>query len=116
MRVLITGGAGFIGAHLAQAYLREGCRVDLLDNLSRGRRDATLAALLDEFRRLDGQAAFVHCASGNRVGAAIIPHLMLDHDYAEDAAITAAMGIGLRSPELLEWALDFTRRRAPARE
>ena len=46
MRVLITGGAGFIGAHLAESYLAEGCRVDLLDNLSRGRRDATLSALL----------------------------------------------------------------------
>lgn len=46
MRVLITGGAGFIGAHLAEAYLAGGARVDLLDNLSRGRHDATLSALL----------------------------------------------------------------------
>ena len=46
MRVLITGGAGFIGAHLADAYLAGGCRVDLLDNLSRGRRDDTLATIL----------------------------------------------------------------------
>ena len=47
MRVLITGGAGFIGAHLAEAYLAEGGRVDLLDNLARGRLDATLSALLE---------------------------------------------------------------------
>jgi UDP-glucose 4-epimerase len=46
MRVLITGGAGFIGAHLAQSYLAEGCRVDLLDNLSRGQRDDTLTSIL----------------------------------------------------------------------
>jgi UDP-glucose 4-epimerase len=36
MRVLITGGAGFIGSHLADALLREGHRVHILDNLSTG--------------------------------------------------------------------------------
>lgn len=46
MRVLITGGAGFIGAHLASSLAAEGRRVDLLDNLSRGAYDATLDALL----------------------------------------------------------------------
>ncbi|MFQ6016761.1 MAG: NAD-dependent epimerase/dehydratase family protein [Kiloniellaceae bacterium] len=46
MRVLITGGAGFIGAHLAEVLLAEGIRVDLVDNFSRGRRDADLGALL----------------------------------------------------------------------
>ena len=46
MRVLITGGAGFIGAHLAHNLAAEGRRVDLLDNLSRGAYDATLDSLL----------------------------------------------------------------------
>jgi len=32
-RVLITGGAGFIGSHLADALLAEGCRVRILDAL-----------------------------------------------------------------------------------
>lgn len=32
--VLITGGAGFIGSHLADELLRAGCRVRVLDNLS----------------------------------------------------------------------------------
>jgi UDP-glucose 4-epimerase len=36
---LVTGGAGFIGAHLTQALLAEGRRVTVLDNLSVGRRD-----------------------------------------------------------------------------
>jgi UDP-glucose 4-epimerase len=34
--VLITGGAGFIGSHLADALLRAGHHVDIIDNLSTG--------------------------------------------------------------------------------
>jgi len=36
MKVLITGGAGFIGSHLAEAYLRRGDEVHILDDLSTG--------------------------------------------------------------------------------
>ncbi|HEY9504868.1 MAG TPA: NAD-dependent epimerase/dehydratase family protein [Gemmatimonadales bacterium] len=35
-RVLVTGGAGFIGSHLAEAYLAAGWEVVVLDDLSRG--------------------------------------------------------------------------------
>ena len=35
-RVLVTGGAGFIGSHIAEAYLRGGWDVTVLDDLSRG--------------------------------------------------------------------------------
>jgi UDP-glucose 4-epimerase len=35
-RVLVTGGAGFIGSHIAEAYLRGGWEVVVLDDLSRG--------------------------------------------------------------------------------
>jgi len=37
MRVLITGGAGFIGSHLTEAYLERGDEVLCLDDLSTGR-------------------------------------------------------------------------------
>jgi len=37
MRFLITGGAGFIGSHLAERLVRRGDRVSVLDNLSTGR-------------------------------------------------------------------------------
>jgi len=39
MRILITGGAGFIGSHLVEHHLRAGHTVAVLDNLSSGRRE-----------------------------------------------------------------------------
>ena len=36
-RVLVTGGAGFIGSHLVDALVKDGCEVCVLDNLSTGR-------------------------------------------------------------------------------
>ncbi|MCS3683849.1 NAD-dependent epimerase/dehydratase family protein [Salinibacter ruber] len=38
MTILVTGGAGFIGSHVADALLAEGHEVHILDNLSTGRR------------------------------------------------------------------------------
>ncbi len=39
MRVLVTGGAGFIGSHVADQLLAGGHEVTILDNLSSGRRE-----------------------------------------------------------------------------
>ncbi|MGA8572624.1 MAG: NAD-dependent epimerase/dehydratase family protein [Desulfobaccales bacterium] len=36
-KILLTGGAGFIGSHLAEAFLRQGHEVAVVDNLSSGR-------------------------------------------------------------------------------
>jgi UDP-glucose 4-epimerase/UDP-glucuronate decarboxylase len=45
-RVLVLGGAGFIGYHLASRLAGEGHALTLVDDLSRGRHDQELAALL----------------------------------------------------------------------
>lgn len=39
LRVLVTGGAGFIGSHVSEAYLADGWEVTALDDLSSGRRE-----------------------------------------------------------------------------
>jgi UDP-glucose 4-epimerase len=39
MKVLVTGGAGFIGSHVADAYAERGAEVVVFDNLSSGKRD-----------------------------------------------------------------------------
>src|SRR5476649_1864954 len=38
-RVLVTGGAGFIGSHLVDALAAAGCRVTVLDNFRNGKRE-----------------------------------------------------------------------------
>lgn len=50
MRALITGGAGFVGSHLAEALLAQGDEVHVIDNLSTGS--------IDNLEPLKGQPRF----------------------------------------------------------
>lgn len=52
---LVTGGAGFIGSHIAAALLANGARVRVLDDLSTGHREN-----LDEIGELGGDLDFIH--------------------------------------------------------
>jgi UDP-glucose 4-epimerase len=36
MKILVTGGCGFIGSHIADAYIRQGHEVSIIDDLSTG--------------------------------------------------------------------------------
>ncbi len=44
MRIVVTGGAGFIGSHIAQAYCDQGHRVWIVDDCSTGRKEYVPAA------------------------------------------------------------------------
>jgi len=52
-RVLITGGAGFIGSNIAHALVRRGFKVRIFDNLSTGNLD-NLRGILDRVEFLKG--------------------------------------------------------------
>ncbi len=54
--MLVTGGAGFIGSHLAGALLSEGFRVRVVDNLATGRL-SNLARVDGRFEWLEGDLA-----------------------------------------------------------
>ena len=61
-RVLVTGGAGFIGSHLVEALLNQGRAVRVIDNLATGHR-ANLAHL-DGYEWIEGDLAdFAACRS-----------------------------------------------------
>jgi len=49
MRVLVTGGAGFIGSHIVDAYIKKDCEVIVVDNLATGDRN-----------NLNPQATFIY--------------------------------------------------------
>jgi protein tyrosine phosphatase (PTP) superfamily phosphohydrolase (DUF442 family) len=72
--------------------------------------DATLDRILEVLRNAGDNIVLVHCASGSRVGAAMLPFLMLDQGMEQEDAVEQAMRVGLRSAELMEWALDYTQR------
>ena len=52
-RVLVTGGGGFIGSHLVDSLLEDGCEICVLDNFATGRRE-NLAGVLGDIDLIEG--------------------------------------------------------------
>ena len=61
-------------------------------------------------QRLEGKKALLHCSSGNRTSAALIPYLIIDKQMEQEDAVDLAMSLGLRSAELMEIAVEYARR------
>ena len=60
-RALVTGGAGFIGSHVAELFLAEGYAVTVVDDLSSGKRE-----------NLDPRATFHHASIADPSTAALV--------------------------------------------
>ena len=78
--------------------------------------DATLDRILAVLRGAGERTVFFHCGSGNRVGGALIPYFILDEHMQQEDAVDQAMRVGLRSAEIMEWALSYVRRNQKAAE
>ncbi|MBI2821020.1 MAG: NAD-dependent epimerase/dehydratase family protein, partial [Acidobacteria bacterium] len=53
LKILVTGGAGFIGSHIVEDLVRQGARVTVYDDFSSGHRD-NLKAVLPDIRLIEG--------------------------------------------------------------
>jgi CDP-paratose 2-epimerase len=90
-RVLITGGAGFIGSHLAEYFLKQGREVTVIDNLSRT--GFNVEYLLKKYPEL----SFVKGDVGN---PKVFEGLMDDVDVVYHCAAQVAVTTSLTNPRL----------------
>ena len=73
MRVLVTGGAGFIGSHLVQALLENGHDVRVLDNFATGRR-TNLLGIDGDFDLVEGDIQSYERVHNAALGCEIVLH------------------------------------------
>ena len=86
---LVTGGAGFIGANLVHALLRQGMRVRVFDDLSTGD-PANLAGLGDRVEFVRGDVRDEEAVRAAAQGAAVVFHLAAMTSEAASVADPAA--------------------------
>lgn len=72
-RVLVTGGAGFIGSNLAERLLKEGFKVRIVDNFSTGRRE-NIADFINDIELVEGDLADEKTASKAVKGVRYVFH------------------------------------------
>jgi UDP-glucose 4-epimerase len=73
MLVLVTGGGGFIGSHLAEHLLQRGHRVRILDNFATGRRD-NVTRLVSDVELIEGDIQSYERVSKAVAGCEIVLH------------------------------------------
>jgi UDP-glucose 4-epimerase len=73
-RVLVTGGAGFLGCHVTRALVNAGCQVRVLDDLSSGKRER-LVGLGPTLELLRGDVRNPSAVERAARGAHVIVHL-----------------------------------------
>jgi len=74
MRVFITGGAGFIGSHLADHYVAAGDQVTILDNFSTGSK-ANIAHLNGKITTVDGDIRNIELVESLTKDAELVLHM-----------------------------------------
>ena len=74
MRVFITGGAGFIGSHLADHYVAAGDAVTILDNFSTGSK-ANIAHLDGKITTIDGDIRNIELVESLTKDADLVLHM-----------------------------------------
>jgi len=67
----------------------------------------TMKQMYAALKKLEGKKTLLHCSSGNRTSAALIPYLMIEKEMEQDDAVDVAMKGGLRSAELMELAVQY---------
>jgi len=82
MRILITGGAGFIGSHLSDRLIAEGHNITVLDNLATGRKENLSTHL---------GGANLEFIEGSILDLALVDRLTKDTEYVFHLA--AAVGV-----------------------
>jgi UDP-glucose 4-epimerase len=74
MRILLTGGAGFIGSHLADHYVAKGDQVTILDNFSTGSQE-NIAHLTGKITTVDGDIRNVDLVEKLTKDADLVLHM-----------------------------------------
>lgn len=104
---LVTGGAGFIGSHLAEALVRQGHRVRVLDNFSSGKEE-NLSTIGDRIEVIRGDirdpGAVARAVEGmawvfHQAAAASVPRSVEDPRGVNDTNVAGTLNVLLASRE-----------------
>lgn len=84
MKILVTGGAGFIGSHVSKLLLEEGYQVTVIDNLSHGNKEV-----------VDNRATFIEADLQDQVK---LEQILPDHNAVIHMASFIEVGESVKKP------------------